>query len=136
MKGPSGRAHRRYAHAKGIVCQVTFKASPGASALSRASHFNGEEYPLLCGFPTALQTVKWPDTSPDAALRGMAIRFGTGRGTDIMTISRNGFIVGTGGEFLALQKAIAATEPSGPHPSPIEEFLGSHHGASSTIGAA
>jgi len=66
------------------------------------------------------------DNSPDASPRGMAIRFGTGRGTDIMTISHNGFVVGNGEEFLALEKAIAATDSSKPHPWPVEAFLGSH----------
>jgi len=43
-----------------------------------------------------------------------------------MTISHNGFVVGTGEDFLALQKAIAATDSSKPHPWPVEAFLGSH----------
>ncbi len=66
------------------------------------------------------------DNSSDAAPRGMAIRFGSGRGTDIMAISHNGFIVGTGEDFLALQKAIAATDSSKPRPWPIETFLAIH----------
>jgi hypothetical protein len=37
-QGASGKAHERYAHAKGIVCQGTFQASPGANAISRAPH--------------------------------------------------------------------------------------------------
>ena len=36
------------------------------------------------------------------------------------------FIVGTGEDFLALQKAALATDPSKPHPWPIEAFIGSH----------
>jgi catalase len=58
----------------------------------------------------------------------MAIRFSLPGGgvTDIVSLSHNGFIVGTGEDFLALQKAIVATDPSKPHPWPIEAFLGSH----------
>ena len=41
-------------------------------------------------------------------------------------MSHNGFVVGTGEEFLTLQKAIGETDPSKPHPWPIEEFLGAH----------
>jgi catalase len=59
----------------------------------------------------------------------MAIRFMTGRGTDIVTMSHHGFVVGTPEEFLALQRAAAATDPAKPHPWPIEEFLGSHPSA-------
>lgn len=43
-----------------------------------------------------------------------------------MAFSHNGFLVGTGEEFLALIKAQAATDTAAPHPWPIEEFLNSH----------
>ena len=69
-----------------------------------------------------------PDFSPEAGPRGLAIRFmlpGGGK-TDIVAMSHNGFVVATPPEFLALQKAVVATDPSKPHPWPVEEFLGSH----------
>lgn len=85
----------RVAHAKGIVCKGTFAPS------------------------------STPDNSSQAGPRGMAIRFGLPGGgrTDIVALSHNGFVVGTGREFLALQKAIVATDPSKPHPWPVEAFL-------------
>ena len=46
--------------------------------------------------------------------------------TDIVANSHNGFFVGTGEDFLAFLKAVAATTPTSPHPSPIEQFLGAH----------
>ncbi len=125
-QGPSGKAHQRFVHAKGIVCQGTFQASPGAAAISRASHFNGEIVPVTVRFSDGAPDTTVADKSSDAAPRGMAIRFGIGRGTDIMAISHHGFVVGTGEDFLALQRAIATTDSSKPHPWPIEEFLGSH----------
>ncbi len=125
-QGPSGKAHQRYVHAKGIVCQGTFQGSPGATAISRAAHFDGESVPVTVRFSDGAPDKNVADNSPDATPRGMAIRFGTGRGTDIMAISHNGFIVGSGEEFLVLQQAIAATDSSKPHPWPIETFLGSH----------
>jgi catalase len=125
-QGPSGKAHQRFAHAKGIVCEGTFQASPGAAAISRATHLSGGIVPVILRFSDGAPDITVSDSSPDAAPRGMAIRFGSGRGTDIMAISHNGFIVGTGEEFLELQKAIAATDSSKPHPLPIEVFLGSH----------
>jgi len=69
-----------------------------------------------------------PDTDPNAAPRGMAIRFAlAGKAfTDIVANSHNGFFIGTGEDFLAMLKAIAATTPQSPHPSPIEQFLGGH----------
>lgn len=125
-QGPSGKAHQRYVHTKGIVCQGTFQASPAAAAISRAAHLRGESVPTTVRFSDGAPDSNVADNSPDAAPRGMAIRFATGRGTDIMAISHNGFIVGTGEDFLTLQKAIAATDSSKPHPWPIETFLGSH----------
>jgi catalase len=125
-QGPSGKAHQRFIHAKGIVCQGTFEASPDAVSISRAAHFSGGSVPVTVRFSEGAPDMAVADNSPDAAPRGMAIRFGTGRGTDIMTISHNGFVVATGEEFLALEKAIAATDSSKPHPWPVETFLGSH----------
>ena len=58
----------------------------------------------------------------------MAIRFKLAGGglTDIEGLSHNGFAVGTGEEFLALVKAVAATDSSKVHPWPIEDFLAKH----------
>jgi catalase len=58
----------------------------------------------------------------------MAVRFALPGGafTDIVANSHNGFFVGTGEDFLALIKAIAATTPASPHPTPLEQFLGGH----------
>jgi catalase len=125
-QGPSGKAHQRFVHAKGIVCQGTFQPSPNAAAISRAAHLSGESVPVIVRFSDGAPDMAIADNSPDAAPRGMAIRFGSGRGTDIMAISHNGFLVGTGQEFLELLKAQAATDSSKPHPWPIESFLGSH----------
>ncbi len=43
-----------------------------------------------------------------------------------MAISHNGFLVGTGEEFLAFQQSIAATDSTKAHPWPVEAFLGNH----------
>jgi catalase len=118
-------------HAKGIVCQGTFTPSKDASTVSRAAHFQGAAVPVTVRFSDSGGDPTIPDNSPDAAPRGLAIRFKLpgGKGTDILTNSHNGFIVSNGEDFLALQKAIAATDPSKPHPWPIEAFLGGHPAA-------
>jgi catalase len=128
-QGPSGKAHQRYIHAKGIVCEGTFQASAGAADISRAAHLQGGSVPVTVRFSDGAPDIAVADNSPDASPRGMAIRFEVGRGTDIMAISHNGFVVGTGEDFLALEKAIAATDQSKPHPWPIEAFLGSRPAA-------
>ena len=35
-------------------------------------------------------------------------------------------MVATGEEFLALQRSVVATDPTKPHPWPVEQFLGTH----------
>lgn len=125
-QGPSGKAHQRFVHAKGVVVQGYFHASPEAASISRAAHLQGGAVPVTIRFSDGAPDSTVADTSPDAAPRGMAIRFETGRGTDIMAIDHNGFIVANGEEFLALQKAIAATDSSHPHPWPVEDFLASY----------
>ena len=125
-QGQSGKAHQRYVHAKGIVCQGSFQASPAAKAISRAIHLDGKSIPITVRFSDGAPDTTVADNAPEAAPRGMAIRFAAGRGTDIMAFSHNGFLVGTGEEFLALVKAQAATDTSAKHPWPIEEFLNSH----------
>ena len=123
---PGANAAFRTAHAKGIVCNGTFTPSKEAASLSKAAHFQGGSIPITVRFSDASQDPFVPDNSDQP--RGMAIRFTVpgGAPTDIVSLSHNGFIVGTPGDFLALQKAIVATDPSKPHPWPIEAFIGSH----------
>jgi catalase len=118
----------RVAHSKGIVCQGTFTPSNDAATLSKAAHLQGASVPITVRFSNAAPDPSTPDNSPNAGPRGMAIRCnlpGGGR-TDIVSLSHNGFVVATGEKFLALQKAVVATDPSQPHPWPIEAFLGAH----------
>jgi catalase len=118
----------RVVHAKGIVCKGTFAPSKGAATLSKAVHFRRASVPVTVRFSNAAPDPSTPDNSPNAGPRGMAIRFalpGGGR-TDIVALSHNGFVVATGEDFLALQKAIVATDPGKPHPWPIEAFLAGH----------
>ena len=128
LQVPGTTAGYRVAHAKGIVCEGTFAPSKGAAALSKAAHFQSASVPVTVRFSDASPDPFIPDNSPNVGPRGMAIRFSLPGGgeTDIVALSHNGFIVGTGEDFLALQKAIVATDPSKPHPWPIEAFLGTH----------
>lgn len=118
----------RPVHAKGIVCQGTFEPSKEAASLSKAAHFQGASVPLTVRFSDGAPDPIIPDNSPSAGPRGMAIRFllPGGEETDIVAMSHNGFVVANGEEFLALQKSVADTDPSKPHPWPVEAFLGAH----------
>jgi len=128
MKVPGVKPGNRPVHAKGIVCEGTFTASRAAATFSRAAHFQGAKVPVTVRLSDGASDPAIPDNSPNAYPRGMAIRFTLpgGERTDIVALSHNGFIVGSGEEFLALEKAIVATDPSKPHPWPVEEFLGAH----------
>jgi catalase len=121
----------RVVHAKGIVCRGTFTPSKDAATLSRAGHFQDVSVPVTVRLSDGNPDPIIPDNTPNAGPRGMAIRFKlpNGNETDIIALSVNGFAVSTGEEFLALQKAVAATDPTKPHPWPIEGFLSTHPSA-------
>lgn len=118
----------RPVHAKGVVCEGTFTPSKEAAALCRAPHFSGNAVPVTVRFSDGSPDPNVPDFSPEAGPRGMAIRFMLPGGdkTDIVAMSHNGFVVGNIPDFVALEKAVVATDPSKPHPWPVEEFVGSH----------
>jgi catalase len=118
----------RFAHAKGLVLTGTFTAAPSARSISRAAHLTGAPVPVTVRLSDGTGLPEVSDANPKASPRGLAIRFTLPKGgfTDIVANSHNGFFVGTGDDFLALLKAIAATTPSSPHPNPVEQFLGAH----------
>jgi catalase len=126
-KVPGTKAGHRIVHAKGLVCQGTFAPSREASVLSRAAHF-ATPVPVTVRYSAAAPDPFIADNSAFAGPRGIAVRFNlpNGKSSDIVALSHNGFVVGSGEEFLALQKAILATDPAKPHPWPIEQFLGTH----------
>jgi len=128
VKVPGTKAGHRVVHAKGQVCQGTFTPSSEASTLSRAAHLSGPAVPVTVRFSDGAADPSVPDNSAFAGPRGIAIRFNLpgGKTTDIVALSRNGFVVGTLEEFLTLQKSILATDPTKPHPWPVEQFLGTH----------
>jgi catalase len=121
----------RPAHAKGVLLTGTFTPSPEATSLTRAPHISRESTPISARFSdsTGLPTI--PDNDPNANPRGLAIRFHLADRvhTDIIAHSTDGFPTRTGQEFLEFLRAAAASDPSGPSPSPIEKFLGTHPAA-------
>jgi catalase len=118
----------RFMHAKGTVVSGSFTPTTQAKSLSRAAHFAGPAVPVTVRFSNAPGVPTNRDNDPGSGPRGIAIRFNLPGGgfTDIVSISHNGFVVGTGNDFLAFLKAVAASGPDAPHPNPIETFMGSH----------
>jgi catalase len=118
----------RPAHAKGTMLRGKFTPSPGAASLTRAPHLNRESTPVTVRFSNSTGVPLVPDNDPNANPRGLAIRFHLAEHvhTDIVSHSTDGFPTRTGQEFLEFLRAVAATDPSKPSPTPIEAFLGTH----------
>jgi catalase len=122
----------RPAHAKGILLKGTFTPSKEAFSLTRAPHIQRASTPVtvrlsnFAGIPTV------PDNDPQGASpRGCAIRFHLDEHvhTDIVAHSVDTFPSRTAEDFLDFLNALIATDPAGPHPNAIEQFLGTHPAA-------
>jgi catalase len=119
----------RPAHAKGTLLIGRFTPTSDAASLSRAPHLNRESTAVTARFSDATGIPIIPDNDPNASPRGAAIRFqlATHTHTDIIAQSTDKFPARTGQEFLEFLRAvIASRDPSTPHPTPIEVFLGAH----------
>jgi catalase len=122
-------------HAKGAVFEGTFTPAPTASALSSAAHLQSTPVPIIVRFSNGGGLPDMPDTHPSYRTRGMAIKFHlpNGSDTDIVSISNDRFPVSNGEDFLALLKAIAATAPDTPKPTPLESFLSTHPATAAAV---
>ena len=122
----------RPVHAKGIMCSGTFTPSAAAAQLTRAPHAARPSTPVIVRFSDFAGVPTIPDNDPQAAgPRGMAIRFNLAEHvhTDIIAHSHNGFPVRAGEEFLEFARALAASGPTAPKPTPIERFFAAHRRA-------
>jgi catalase len=115
-------------HAKGIVAEGNFKASPEAAGLSRAALFNGSPIPVTVRFSDSTGIPNVPDGSANANPHGMAIKFHlpNGADTDMVINSLKFFPVATGEDFRDLLLALAESPPNAPKPTKFEQFAASH----------
>jgi len=122
----------RPAHAKGILLAGLFTPSSEASSLTTATHINRHSTPVTVRFSDFAGIPTVPDNDPQSASpRGCAIRFHLAEHvhTDIVAHSVDSFPAHTAEEFLDFLNALIATDPAGPHPNAIEQFLGTHPAA-------
>ena len=122
----------RPAHAKGILLTGIFTPSSEASTLTTAPHINRHSTPMTVRFSDFAGIPTVPDNDPqNASPRGCAIRFHLAEHvhTDIVAHSVDTFPARTAEEFLDFLNALIATDPAGPHPNAIEQFLGTHPAA-------
>lgn len=125
----------RPAHAKGAMVEGSFTPSPDAPSLTRTPHMHRPSTPVVVRFSNSTGIIVIPDNDPNAAPRGMAIRFRLAERshTDIVSHSIDAFPARTADEFRDFLKAVAASSapnasPTG-GPSPVEAFLGAHPAA-------
>src|SRR5215468_8555089 len=125
-------------HAKGIVVEGSFKASPEARRLSRATLFDGRAIPVTVRFSDGNGMPNVPDGSPAANPHGMALKYHLpgGADTDMVTNSLKFFPAGTGEDFRDLLLAIIASPPDAAKPTKLEQFFASHPNAPKAFGTA
>jgi catalase len=123
-KHPGFRAN----HAKGVVAEGSFKASPGAAALSRAALFNGSTVPVTVRFSDSTGIPNLPDGAGPANPHGMAIKFHLpgGSDTDMVINALKFFPVASGADFRDMLLALAASPPDAPKPTKFDQFVASH----------
>jgi catalase len=115
-------------HAKGLVAEGSFKASPMAAQLSRATLFDGRTIPVTVRFSDSGGIPNVADGSEGANPHGMAIKFHLpgGTDTDMVIVSLKFFPVGTGEDFRDFLLAIADSPPNAPKPTKFDQFVASH----------
>jgi catalase len=115
-------------HAKGLVVEGSFKATPEAAALSRAAHLSGSEISIVARFSDATGVPNIPDGTANANPHGIAIKFHLpdGSDTDIVINSLKFFPVSNGADFRDLLLAAADSPPGAPKPTKIEQFAAAH----------
>jgi catalase len=122
----------RPVHAKGILLTGVFTPSSEAASLTRAPHLQRNSTPVTVRFSNFAGIPTVADNDPQGAgPRGFAVRFHLGEHvhTDIVGHSVDSFPARTAEGLLEFLNALIATDPAGPHPNAIEQFLGAHPAA-------
>jgi catalase len=119
-------------HAKGVVVEGSFKASPEAAALSKAALFEGKAIPVTVRFSNSTGMPNVPDGSEAAIPQGMSIKFHLpdGSDTDMVLNALKFFPVSTGADFRDLLLAVAASPADAAKPTKFDQFVAEPpHGA-------
>src|SRR5258708_2455186 len=127
----------RVNHAKGVVAEGSFVATPAASTLSSAALFDGSKIPVTVRFSNDGGIPTVPDGAPGNP-KGMAIKFHMPNGTevDMVILAVKFFPVATGEEFRDLLVAISESPPGAPKPSKLDQFSASHPTFPASFGSA
>jgi catalase len=125
-------------HAKGIVVEGSFKASPEAASLSKAPIFSGEVVPVTVRFSDSTGIPNVPDGSNLANPHGMAIKFHMPDGNDLDMVinSLKYFPVSDAPGFRDLFLALAASPSDAPKPTKFEQYMAAHPKAAAAFATA
>jgi len=118
----------RAVHAKGVICEGTFSATPEAKKLSRAAHLQGEPVETTVRFSNASGHPRAKDTDPIAG-RGLAVKFHLpdGETTDIVSVPLVVFFARNPEDFLEMTRArIPDPETGQPDPEKLGAYLAEH----------
>jgi catalase len=121
-------AGHRAVHAKGIVCEGTFTATPEAAKLSRAAHLQGDPVDCTVRFSNASGNPKTSDANPIAG-RGIGIKFHLpdGDAVDMAAVPLPIFMVRNADDFLGFTSArIPDPETGQPDPDRVMAFVADH----------
>ncbi len=115
-------------HAKGVVAEGHFKATPEAAALSKAAIFDGSSIPVTVRFSDSTGVPTIPDGSADANPHGLSIKYHLpdGTETDMVINALHYFPVSSGEEFRDLLMAIGASPKDAPKPTKLDQFFEAH----------
>jgi catalase len=114
----------RAAHAKGIVCSGTFRASPDARRVTRAPHLQGQKIPTVIRFSNPSGNPDVHDGLPGQRALSVKFKLPDGKVADVLANSIEGFPVRTPEEFLAFLRAQLPDPVTGkPAPDAVPRFL-------------
>jgi catalase len=125
----------RPAHAKGIVCAGTFRASSDAKRVTRAAHLQGQSVPTVIRIANASGNPEVHDGQP--GVRSLSVKFPLSgdKSADILANSVEGFPARTPEEFLEFLRAQLPDPATGkPAADALPRFLGSHPVAAAFVG--
>ena len=123
-----GNHHDRAVHTKGVVVEGTFTPAAEARTIVRAPVFAGGTVPVVARFSVFAGVPDLPDNNDAAAPAGFAFKIKAPNGDDFDVEANQHpvFIVATFDEFAVFLRALGATGPDTPHPTPVEQFLSTH----------
>jgi catalase len=127
----------RVNHAKGVVAEGSFVATPAASALSRAALFDGSRIPVTVRFSNDGGFPSVQDGAPSNP-KGMAVKFHMpgGAEVDLVILAVKFFPVASGEEFRDLLVAISESPADAPKPTQLDQFAASHPKFPASFGSA